>query len=209
MVRDDGTGRRAATIVEVEAYGGPEDRASHARSGPTRRNRAMFGPAGHTYVYRVYGMHDCLNVVTGDAGTASAVLVRAAMPVEGIEAMRLARLASAARRRVGRTREGAERAARSLERTPDARVASGPGRVASAFGLDTGWDGIDLCDAASPLRLEPSARRIGHVESGPRIGVAYAGPDWAGRPWRLWLAGHPAVSGPAGSTSAAAASVDA
>lgn len=161
----------------------------------------MFGPAGHAYVYRVYGMHDCLNVVTGDAGSASAVLVRAAMPVEGIASMRIARLASAGRRRVGRTPEGAERAARTLERSPDDRIASGPGRVASAFGLDRGWDGIDLCSAISPLRLEAPPGPIGPVEAGPRIGVAYAGPDWADRPWRLWLAGHSAVSG---STLAAA-----
>jgi DNA-3-methyladenine glycosylase len=88
LVREDATGRRTARIVEVEAYGGPEDRASHARFGPTARNRVMFGPPGVAYVYLVYGMYDCLNVVSGPEGTAAAVLIRAVEPLEGVARMR-------------------------------------------------------------------------------------------------------------------------
>ena len=99
---DGGTGlaRRVGRIVEVEAYIGEEDRASHARFGPTDRNRVMYGPAGTAYVYLVYGMHHCLNVVTEPAGRPAALLVRAVEPIDGIDAMR------AARERRGRTGGG-------------------------------------------------------------------------------------------------------
>lgn len=83
IVHDDGGVRRAARIVETEAYHGPEDRASHARFGPTPRVAPMFGPAGRTYVYLVYGMHHCVNLVTGPEGFPAAVLLRAAEPLEG------------------------------------------------------------------------------------------------------------------------------
>jgi DNA-3-methyladenine glycosylase len=83
LVHQDGRVRRAARIVETEAYHGTRDRASHARAGPTPRAAVMFGPPGRAYVYRVYGLHHCMNVVTGPAGFPAAVLVRAAEPVEG------------------------------------------------------------------------------------------------------------------------------
>lgn len=207
-MREDDTGLRVGRIVEVEAYGGPEDLASHARFGATPRTAAMFGPAGHAYVYRVYGMHDCLNVVTGATGVASAVLIRAVVPVAGVEAMRRSRLVAAQRRRAARTTDGLRRAASSLARTADARLASGPGLVAAAFGIDRTWTGRDLCPSTATLRLvapdadhadaHPDAgavRRNGGVLAGPRIGVAYAGTTWAALPWRLWLVGEVAVSG--------------
>jgi DNA-3-methyladenine glycosylase len=83
LVHQDGRTRRAARIVETEAYHGPSDRASHARFGPTPRTAVMFGPPGQAYVYRVYGLHHCMNVVTGPEGFPAAVLIRAAEPVEG------------------------------------------------------------------------------------------------------------------------------
>ena len=82
LVHVDGGVRRAARIVETEAYCGEEDQASHARFGPTRRAAIMFGPPGYAYVYLVYGLSHCFNVVTGQEGTASAVLVRAGEPIE-------------------------------------------------------------------------------------------------------------------------------
>ena len=116
--------RRVGRIVEVEAYVGEEDRASHARFGPTDRNRVMYGPAGVAYVYLVYGMHHCLNVVTEPAGRPAALLVRAVEPLEGIDAMRAARdalatgrgprgTASDAARRRARPRDGATRPGRT------------------------------------------------------------------------------------------------
>jgi DNA-3-methyladenine glycosylase len=157
----------------------------------------MFGPPGLAYVYLVYGMYDCLNIVTEPAGTAAAVLVRAVEPLEGIEAMREARVRWLTRRR------SVDDAARQQERDrlakiPVERLASGPGLVAAAFDIDRTMTGTDLCDARSPLRLEPrpSGEPAPTIVSGPRIGVAYAGDDWARRPYRLAVATSPSVSRP-------------
>jgi DNA-3-methyladenine glycosylase len=199
-VRDDATGRRVARIVELEAYIGEDDKASHARFGRTARNRVMFGPPGIAYVYLVYGMYDCLNVVTEADGRAAALLVRAAEPLDGLARMRADRLATDRRRRRSRTAEGEAAARRRLERTPDPNLASGPGRLAAAFGIDTTWTGTDLCDPRSPLRLEydPSLDAVADdtIATTPRVGVAYAGPEWAARPWRFVVSGHPSISGP-------------
>ena len=186
-------------IVELEAYIGQDDRASHARFGQTARNQVMYGPPGIAYVYLVYGMYDCLNVVTEPAGSPAAVLIRAVDPLEGMDRMRADRLAVEGRRRAARTDAGAAHSGDRLARLPDQRLASGPGLVAAAFGLDRTWTGVDLCDPGSPLRLERSAADEVpdlDVRTTARIGVGYAGPDWAARPWRLAVAGHPAVSGP-------------
>jgi len=162
----------------------------------------MAGPPGIAYVYLVYGMYDCLNVVTGQEGAPSAVLVRAVAPLDGLAEMRRARLAVEARRKAARTPEGLALARGRLERTRDDRLASGPGLVAAAFGIDTSWTGRDLCDPASALRLErdPSdpedAVPRAVVAVTPRVGIAYAGEDWASRPWRFSIAGSPSVSGP-------------
>jgi DNA-3-methyladenine glycosylase len=168
LVHDTGGVRLVGRIVEVEAYGGPRDPASHAFRGETRRNRTMFGPPGHAYVYFTYGMHHCLNVVTGSPGRAGAVLIRAVEPIAGLEAM-----------------------ARRRGPVPRHRLARGPGCVARAFGLSRNDDGVDL--TCGPLWLaDRPARRGGHrVTISARIGITRA----ATRPWRFYLAGHPCVSG--------------
>jgi DNA-3-methyladenine glycosylase len=157
----------------------------------------MFGSPGVAYVYLVYGMYDCLNVVTEPAGVPAALLVRAVEPLEGLSAMRASRLALAVARRRTPVDQDLERA--RLDRLPDARLASGPGLVAAALGLDRSLTGRDLCDPSSDVRLEPGDR-IGEelddrIVATQRIGVAYAGEPWASQPWRLAIAGHPAVSG--------------
>jgi DNA-3-methyladenine glycosylase len=162
----------------------------------------MFGPPGVAYVYLVYGMYDCLNVVTGPEGDASAILIRAVEPLMGLEQMRADRLAVSSRRRAARHGAGLERARAALARVPDVRLASGPGNVAAAFGVDTSWTGTDLCAVSSSLRLERDPADPTdtvpdeQVEASRRIGVDYAGPDWASRPWRWSVAGHRSVSGP-------------
>jgi len=161
----------------------------------------MAGPPGIAYVYLVYGMYDCLNVVSEPVGRPSAVLIRAVEPLLGIDRMRTDRLAMGRRRRAARTEAGAAAARKRLDATPDRRLAGGPGRVAAALGVDTSWTGVDLCDPDSPLRLErdpadpADAVEMHLVTVGPRVGVAYAGEDWAARPWRFSIAGHPSVSG--------------
>lgn len=177
LVRDDDGRRLVARIVETEAYAGPQDRASHARAGRTARTEVMFGAAGHAYVYLVYGMHHCLNVVCGPDGEAAAVLIRAVEPLSGLARMR-------------------ER--RGPSRGPDARLAAGPARACQALGIDRGLSGLDLItDERLWLADDPSTEVAEQdIVSGPRIGVDYAGPDWAARPWRFGLAGSPALSKP-------------
>ena len=156
----------------------------------------MFGPPGTAYVYLVYGMHDCLNIVTEPAGRAAALLVRAVEPIEGIELMR----ASRARRSGERRRAGTSGEARPLAQAPPAvaRLGSGPGLVCAIFDLDRSLTGRDLLGPDAPIRLEP--RPVGEpradIVEGPRVGIAYAGEPWASKPWRLSIAGNPSVSRP-------------
>ena len=182
---------RVARIVEVEAYIGEEDRASHARFGRTPRNGVMFGPPGVAYVYLVYGMYECLNVVTEADGRAAAVLIRAAEPLEGVDAMRAARLRHALRR--AKTDDARERAAARIERLPEARLAAGPGLLAAALDIDRSWTGMDLLDPASGLRLE-AGDAPARIDTTPRIGIAYAAEPWQSLPWRFLDPDSPAIS---------------
>lgn len=132
----------------------------------------MFGPPGHAYVFLVYGMYHCLNVVTEADGEAGAILLRAAAPLSGLDLMR---------RRRGSPHES------------DHRLASGPGRLAAAFGVDRTFNAADL--TGGPLRLLPGENTgPGAIVAGPRIGVAYAGEPWASLPWRFHLRGDRSVS---------------
>ena len=178
LVHDAVGGRVSGRIVEVEAYRGARDPASHAYRGPTPRNATMFGEPGHAYIYFTYGMHHCLNLVTEAAGKAGAVLVRALEPVEGVERMRA--------RRDGREAH---------------RLAQGPGNVTRALGLTRKHDGLDL--TRGPLWLSDQAADRGgrRVARGPRIGIRVA----VERAWRFYLAGHPCVSTPRGGGSPPAA----
>jgi len=163
--------RLSGRIVEVEAYVGEEDQASHARCGRTERNAAMYGPPGHAYVYLIYGVHHCLNLVTGPEGFPAAVLVRALEPLEGLERMRALRS--------GR---------------PDLQLTSGPGRLCQALAIDRRFDGADLCAPDAVLFLEEGRpAEDGAVAAGPRVGVRG---DTTARtaPWRFYLQGNRYVS---------------
>ena len=175
LVHETREGIASGQIVEVEAYLGPADRAAHTFGGRrTPRNEVMWGAPGHAYVYFTYGMHFCMNVVTRAAGIPQAVLLRALMPVAGIDLMR--------RRR----RRSGELPANDLAR--------GPANLCRALGIDQTRDGADL--VTSPLHLLPG-EAIGarQVVRSPRVGIDYAG-DYVSRPWRLAIADHPAVSRP-------------
>ncbi len=162
-------GRRAVRIVEVEAYEGDADPASHAFRGPTARNAVMFGPPGRLYVYFTYGMHWCANAVCGPPGHATAVLLRAGAPLRGLAAMREAR-------------PGTRR---------DRDLCNGPAKLCQALGLDRAQDGANLLSGDRGVRIvddgtAPPARP-GRSE---RIGIRVA----TDRPWRWYVPGDPNLS---------------
>jgi DNA-3-methyladenine glycosylase len=166
---DTPEGPVAVRLVEVEAYRGADDPASHSFRGPTPRTAVMFGPPGHLYVYFVYGMHFCANITCLDDGDAGAVLLRAGEVVSD---------------------PGVARARRPTARR-DADLARGPARLASLLGLGREHNGVDVTAASSPVRvlagppIDPDL-----VRTGPRVGVAAA----HDLPWRFWIDGSPAVS---------------
>lgn len=164
--RDGRGGERVAVVVETEAYLGTRDRAAHTWDGRrTPRVEPMWGPAGRAYVYLVYGLHTCLNVVTRRAGDPQAVLIRAAVPIAWW---------------------------RGEETTREETLAmSGPGRLCRTLGIGLGLSGSSL--RGRHLRLEPGPPRAFETLRGPRVGVAYAG-DAAGWPLRFAVAGCPAVT---------------
>lgn len=170
-------GAVAGRIVEVEAYLGPHnqppDPAAHAFRGPTDRNRVLFGPAGHAYVYAIYGRYYCMNVSCELEGRAGCVLLRALEPLAGLDGM--------ARNR------GISLAAQPKDLT------SGPSRLCQALGLTrAGQNGVDLVDAGSALRVLEDGWQPDRIVTTPRIGIKEA-VDW---PLRFAVAGHDCVSGP-------------
>jgi DNA-3-methyladenine glycosylase len=157
LVFEQSQGRLAGVILETEAYRGPRDRASHAWRGLTPRTKLMYGPPGFTYIYRIYGMYYCLNVVTEGAGFPAAVLIRALEPVEGLD-------------RMLQNRKGSS------------HLTDGPGKLCQAIGIDQKLNGSDLTHGPLYITAGRPARK---VERGPRIGVGYAG-AWREKPWRFW-----------------------
>ena len=161
----------ALRITEVEAYDQSEP-AAHTFRGPTPRTSSMFDRAGTLYVYRSYGLHWCANVVTGEVGHGSAVLLRAGVPVAGADVM-------AERRGVARPQTGAHPRPRPLAGGRPRPLAGGPGMLTQALGVDGGHDGVDLF-AGGELRLRPGAGRMAHRVT-PRVGISKA----VELPWRF------------------------
>jgi DNA-3-methyladenine glycosylase len=193
----------AVRLVEVEAYRGAIDPASHAFRGRTARNAVMFGPPGHAYVYFTYGMHYCVNLVCEPAGRAEAVLIRAGAVVAGAELAR--------HRRYGLpdTAAGPADAPPAADagtapapgdkrlRSRELDLARGPGRLCQALGIDRALDGADACGPQGPIGIgqlravdEPLTAAAGAIATGPRVGISQA----TDRPWRYWLAGDDHVS---------------
>jgi DNA-3-methyladenine glycosylase len=166
LVRADG---RIGRIVEVEAYAGSEDPAAHSYRGKTARNATMFGPGGHLYVYLSYGMHWCANVACGPPGVGHGVLLRAMEPLAGLGLM------ASARGKPVRERE----------------LASGPGRLGQAMGLDRSWDGADLVTGDQGIWIATDgAAPPSDPGVGPRVGIRHA----AELPWRWQVPGNVHVS---------------
>lgn len=168
LVRLEGGGERTAGIViECEAYIGESDLGCHARSGRTERNRSMWGPPGHAYVYFTYGIHWMLNAVTEARGFPAAVLIRALWPTEGIA-------------RVRRRREG-----RAFSALTD-----GPAKLCQALAIDGQMDGTDLCAEDTPLFFETrSGIEDRLVTTGPRVGLNSVPEPWRSIPWRFRVRG--------------------
>ena len=170
FVRREPDGRvTAGRIVETEAYCGYSDPACHSYKGKSARTRAMFGPRGHAYIYLIYGMYNCLNVVSGPPGEPEAVLIRALEPVDGFDLME-------ARRGTDKIKQ----------------LMSGPGKLCMAMDICRGLYGVDLLDENSALYLQPGSPPPEHIAS-KRVGIDYAGEaaDW---PWRFSVKGSPFVS---------------
>lgn len=169
LMRATGDGAAGGVIVETEAYVAAVDPAAHAYRGQTRRNRSMFGPPGHAYVYVSYGMHHCLNVVTEAEGEAAAVLIRAIEPTIGLDLMR--------------SRRGTLISDRDLCR--------GPGRLCQALALTLADDGADLLGPALWIADTPGFPDNATIVATPRIGISRAA-EW---PWRFIIPDNPYVSG--------------
>ncbi|SNY75441.1 DNA-3-methyladenine glycosylase [Paractinoplanes atraurantiacus] len=156
-------------LTEVEAYSGlGEDPASHAHRGMTARNEVMFGPAGMLYVYQIYGMHFCANIVCGEEGRAAAVLLRAGSVVSGLDLAR-------SRRRASRR---------------DSDLAAGPAKLMQVLALDRTANGTSVIDGTGPLTVSPPLATDFSVSAGPRVGVTSAHDV----PWRFWISDDPSVS---------------
>ena len=167
LVHETPEGRIAGRIVEVEAYRGPEDLAAHSSHGRTPRNATMWGEPGHLYVYLVYGLHLCINVVCGPGPKPEAVLIRGCAIDEGEPLVRRVRGS-----------------------VPFERLAAGPGNVGAAFGITRALDGTDLLHG--PIRIEAGEPPVAIVTR-PRVGVGYAA-EWALRPYRFLIRDDPHVS---------------
>lgn len=178
LVREHNGEQIAARIVETEAYCGAEDSACHAHRRRSPRTEAMFGPAGHAYVYLVYGMHWLLNVVTEPEDSPCAVLIRAVEPTVNEVAMRATRQATGK------------------------QLSNGPGKLTRALGIDKTLYGHDMTEG-NQLWISQSVQddglincpiNPGPIATGPRVGIDYAKPEHRDAPWRLWLKDNPWVS---------------
>lgn len=164
--------RTSGRIVETEAYAGVTDRASHASKGKTPRTSVMFDAGGTAYIYLCYGIHQMFNIVSGPAGTAHAILVRATEPLDGADIML---------RRTGK-------------KVLDETIARGPGNVGKAFGFHTSQTGQSLLSETLYIADDEYVLQPDDIGSSARIGVAYAGTD-ALRPYRFFIGRSPFVSG--------------
>ncbi len=165
LVRSVNGLRISGWICETEAYDGQDDLACHARAGKTVRNAVMFGPPGRAYVYFTYGMHWCMNAVTGPEGYAAAVLIRAVFPLEG-------------KAFIAELREG----------IAEKNWTNGPAKLTKAFAVDKAQNGADLTQPTSGLWIEAGLDILADwIQRGPRIGIQNTPLPWRDLPWRFWV----------------------
>jgi DNA-3-methyladenine glycosylase len=173
--------KRVGKIVEVEAYMGPEDKGAHSHNGRrTERNEVMYGPAGHAYVYIIYGMYSCMNVITEGVGIPRGVLIRALEPIDGLSEM--------AQSRFGKSYS-------ELKKSQIINLTSGPGKLCIAMGITKAThNGVDLC--GDNLYITKSITTDPYqIVSSKRINIDYA-EEYIDKPWRFYIKGNPFVSKP-------------
>ncbi|PDY02513.1 DNA-3-methyladenine glycosylase [Bacillus pseudomycoides] len=172
--------KRSGFIVEVEAYKGPDDKAAHSYGGRrTERTEVMFGAPGHAYIYLIYGMYHCFNVITAPVGTPQGVLIRALEPVDGIEDIKMARY--------GKT---------DLTKSQYKNLTNGPGKLCRALGITLEERGLSLQGDELYIELVPEAEQLSsqyEIVTGPRINIDYA-EEAVHYPWRFYFKNHPFVS---------------
>ncbi len=168
LVRNYSQGRIAGLISETEAYNGSQDLACHARAGRTARTEVMFGPPGHAYVYFTYGMHWCLNAVTGEEGYPAAVLIRAILPQEGLDLIAIHRAG-----------------------VKERQWTDGPAKLTRALLIDKHLNGVSLCNSSAELWIERGITVADRdIEVSPRIGIANTPEPWRSMPWRFRMKDH-------------------
>lgn len=177
LVHEIGGQRTSAVIVEAEAYMGLEDKAAHSYSGKrTPRVEVMYGSPGFSYIFMIYGMHCCFNIVTNEKEKPQAVLIRAAAPLEGTERM--------AQRRFGKSYE-------QLAKSQRRGLTNGPGKLCCALSLDRSFNGIDLCGNA--VYVEEGKSKDFSIVTTKRVGIDYA-EEAKDYPWRFYIEGNEYVS---------------
>jgi DNA-3-methyladenine glycosylase len=174
LVRRSKDGTTSGIIVETEAYIGFNDKASHASRGMTKRNEIMFRPGGYAYVYFIYGMHYCCNIVTEKAGFPAAVLLRALEPLEGIDIM------------------AARRGTKELTDKAIVNLTNGPSKLCRAMGIDKALNGADLCGNELYL-ARPENPPAFDIVAAPRVNIPYSG-EAIHYPWRFFIKGNKFVS---------------
>ncbi|MBY0596617.1 DNA-3-methyladenine glycosylase [Bacillus bingmayongensis] len=172
--------KRSGFIVEVEAYKGPDDKAAHSYDGRrTERTEIMFGAPGHAYVYLIYGMYHCFNVITAPVGIPQGVLIRALEPVDGIEVMKIARYDKT-----------------DITKTQYKNLTNGPGKLCRALGITLEERGLSLQGDELYIELVPEEEHLSSeydITAGPRINIDYA-EEAVDYPWRFYFKKHPFVS---------------
>ncbi|MBD3190878.1 MAG: DNA-3-methyladenine glycosylase [Candidatus Heimdallarchaeota archaeon] len=175
LVHNSGEGTTIGMIVETEAYIGPEDKAAHSYKGRrTNRTEVMFGPPGQAYVYLIYGIHFCFNIITNEKGKPEAVLIRALEPVKGLDLMRKRRGFS------------------EITKKNKPELTNGPGKLCNAMGIDKSLYGADLTGEKLFLAYPPN-RPDFEIASTPRINIDYA-EEAIDYPWRFLIKGNHFVS---------------
>jgi DNA-3-methyladenine glycosylase len=178
MVHETKEGTVAGRIIEVEAYKGPEDQAAHSFGGRrTKRTEVMYGAPGYAYIYLIYGMHLCLNIVTGPKEKPEAILIRALEPTQGIDLMGKHRNIDVFDRKISKLKT----------------LTNGPGKVSKALNISMQQYGHDLTRSPLYIKFRSSKLQGNNIANGPRINIDYAG-EACYYPWRFWIKGNPFVS---------------